>query len=84
MTRHCRLNSHTLQFSVTDFFFEKSIEHSIDIMFVRWTALMEACNFGHRSIVEILLRRAPTPLDLDAVNLRGQTAAEVGIGITKI
>ena len=37
---------------------------------------MEACNFGHRPIVDLLLRSAPT-LDLDAVNLRGQTASEV-------
>ncbi len=36
---------------------------------------MEACNFGHRSVVELLLE-APG-LDLEAVNLRGQTADQV-------
>ena len=40
----------------------------------RWTALMEACNFGHKHIVELLLQTAPNTLDLDAVNIRGQMA----------
>ena len=43
----------------------------------RWTALMEACNFGHRAIVELLLT-APS-LDLEAINLRGQRADEVAM-----
>ena len=34
----------------------------------RWTALMEACNFGHEPIVALLLLQPS--LDLDAVNLR--------------
>jgi ankyrin repeat protein len=36
---------------------------------------MEACNFGHKLIVEALLKSAN--LDLDAVNLRGQRADDV-------
>ncbi len=43
----------------------------------RWTALMEACNFGHRSIVELLI--AVPSLDLEAINLRGQRADEVAM-----
>lgn len=43
----------------------------------RWTALMEACNFGHRSIVDLLLT-VPS-LDLEARNLRGQRADEVAL-----
>jgi hypothetical protein len=41
----------------------------------RWTALMEACNFGHKAIVELLL--AMPSIDLEATNLRGQKAEEV-------
>ena len=44
---------------------------------LRWTALMEACNFGHKSIVEVLLS-APN-IDLDSVNLRGQRADDVAV-----
>lgn len=36
---------------------------------------MEACNFGHQPIVELLLT-LPC-IDLDAVNLRGQRAEDV-------
>ena len=36
---------------------------------------MEACNFGHKYIVEILL--GASNIDLDAVNLRGQRADDV-------
>ena len=42
----------------------------------RWTALMEACNFGHKHIVDLLLAVAPT-IDMDAVNIRGQMAEDV-------
>ena len=38
---------------------------------------MEACNFGHRPIVELLLTVAH--VDLDAVNLRGQRAEDVAV-----
>merc|ERR1711963_512238 len=41
----------------------------------RWTSLMEACNFGHKAIVEILL--SVPSLDLEAMNIRGQRADEV-------
>lgn len=41
----------------------------------RWTALMDASNFGHKAIVEVLLK-VPS-VDLDAVNLRGQKADDV-------
>ncbi len=41
----------------------------------RWTALMEACNFGHQKVVELLL--CATGVDFEAVNLRGQRADEV-------
>ena len=41
----------------------------------RWTSLMEACNFGHKAIVELLLN-VPS-LDLEAMNIRGQRADEV-------
>ena len=41
----------------------------------RWTALMEACNFGHKLVVELLIR-VPN-IDFEAVNLRGQRAEEV-------
>lgn len=43
----------------------------------RWTALMEASNFGHTAVVELLLAAADNPVDLDAVNIRGQRAEEV-------
>ena len=36
---------------------------------------MEACNFGHKAIVELLLT-VPS-LDLEAMNIRGQRADEV-------
>ena len=36
---------------------------------------MEACNFGHKKIVELLL--AVPSLDLEAMNIRGQRADEV-------
>jgi len=36
---------------------------------------MEACNFGHKVIVEALV--AMPAIDLDAVNLRGQKADDV-------
>ena len=46
---------------------------------------MEACNFGHKKIVELLL--AVPSLDLEAMNIRGQRADEVaasrGINISK-
>ena len=41
---------------------------------------MEACNFGHKQIVEILLNGPATRtsvLDIDAVNIRGQSAEDV-------
>ena len=38
---------------------------------------MEACNFGHTAIVELLL--ATPNIDLDAVNLRGQRAEDVAL-----
>ena len=41
----------------------------------RWNSLMEACNFGHKAIVEILL--SVPSLDLEAMNIRGQRADEV-------
>ena len=41
----------------------------------RWTVLMEAASFGQDSVVAALL--SVPGLELDAVNLRGQTAAEV-------
>ena len=43
---------------------------------------MEACNFGHKHIVEILLNgpaSRTSVLDLDAVNIRGQSAEDVAI-----
>ena len=43
----------------------------------RWTALMEACNFGHRPIVELLLGVAN--IDLEAMNIRGQHAEDVAM-----
>ena len=36
---------------------------------------MEACNFGHEAVVEILVTQPD--LDFEAVNLRGQTAQDV-------
>ena len=46
---------------------------------------MEACNFGHKKIVELLL--AVPSLDLEAMNIRGQRADEVaasrGINISE-
>ena len=50
------------------------------IFIQRWTALMEACNFGHKQIVEVLLSGPASRnsiLDLDAVNIRGQSAEDV-------
>ena len=41
---------------------------------------MEACNFGHKQIVEILLNgpaSRTSVLDIDAVNIRGQSAEDV-------
>jgi ankyrin repeat protein len=41
---------------------------------------MEACNFGHKHIVEILLNGPASRnsvLDLDAVNIRAQSAEDV-------
>ena len=43
----------------------------------RWTALMEACNFGHRPIVELLL--SVPNIDLEAMNIRGQHAEDVAM-----
>ena len=43
----------------------------------RWTALMEACNFGHRPIVELLL--SIPNIDLEAMNIRGQHAEDVAM-----
>ena len=43
----------------------------------RWTALMEACNFGHRAVVELLL--SVPSIDLEAMNIRGQRADEVAL-----
>ncbi|XP_059094962.1 uncharacterized protein LOC131889792 isoform X2 [Tigriopus californicus] len=43
----------------------------------RWTALMEACNFGHKSVVELLVQ--VPQIDFDAINLRGQRAQDVAI-----
>ena len=43
----------------------------------RWTALMEATSFGQTEIVSILL--AVPGIELDAVNIRGQTALEVAL-----
>ena len=47
---------------------------------------MEACNFGHKKIVELLL--AVPSLDLEAMNIRGQRADEVaasrGINISYV
>ncbi|CAB4056942.1 unnamed protein product [Lepeophtheirus salmonis] len=42
-----------------------------------WTALMEACNFGHRDIVEYLV--SISNIDLEAINLRGQRAEDVAL-----
>ena len=36
---------------------------------------MEACNFGHRPIVDLLL--SVPNIDLEAMNIRGQRADEV-------
>ena len=43
----------------------------------RWTAIMEACNFGHKNVVEALLKMPS--IDLEAVNLRGQRAEDVAM-----
>ena len=43
----------------------------------RWTALMEACNFGHRAVLELLL--SVPSIDLEAMNIRGQRADEVAM-----
>ena len=41
----------------------------------KWTALMEAASFGQSEVVSLLL--TVPGIELDAVNIRGQTAAEV-------
>lgn len=38
---------------------------------------MEACNFGHKSVVELLVQ--VPQIDFDAINLRGQRAQDVAI-----
>ena len=38
---------------------------------------MEACNFGHKNVVEALLKMPS--IDLEAVNLRGQRAEDVAM-----
>ena len=38
---------------------------------------MEACNFGHRPIVELLL--GVPNIDLEAMNIRGQHAEDVAM-----
>ena len=43
----------------------------------RWTVLMEAASFGQSQVVSSLLTLPD--LELDAVNIRGQTAAEVAL-----
>ena len=40
---------------------------------------MQASNFGHTAVVELLLAAADNPVDLDAVNIRGQRAEEVAV-----
>ncbi|QQP57037.1 Uncharacterized protein FKW44_001896 [Caligus rogercresseyi] len=42
-----------------------------------WTAIMEACNFGHKEIVNYLI--SIPNIDLEAVNLRGQRAEDVAV-----
>ena len=44
----------------------------------QWTALMEAASFGQAGCVSLLV--AEPTCELDAVNIRGQTAAEVAAG----
>ena len=41
----------------------------------KWTALMEAASFGQSEVVSLLL--TVPGIELDVVNIRGQTAAEV-------
>ena len=41
----------------------------------KWTALMEAASFGQSAVVSLLL--TVPGIELDAVNIRGQTAMEV-------
>ena len=41
----------------------------------KWTPLMEAASFGQSEIVSLLLN--VPGIELDAVNIRGQTAAEI-------
>ena len=43
----------------------------------QWTVLMEAASFGQTEVVSKLL--TIPDLELDAVNIRGQTAAEVAM-----
>ncbi len=43
----------------------------------QWTVLMEAASFGQTEVVSKLL--TIPDLELDAVNIRGQTAAEVAL-----
>ena len=47
------------------------------IFLVQWTVLMEAASFGQTEVVSKLL--TIPDLELDAVNIRGQTAAEVAL-----
>ena len=39
--------------------------------------VLQASNFGHTAVVELLLGASDNPVDLDAVNIRGQRAEEV-------
>ena len=38
---------------------------------------LQASNFGHTAVVELLLTATDNPVDLDAVNIRGQRAEDV-------
>ena len=45
---------------------------------LNWQNLaLQASNFGHTAVVELLLAATDNPVDLDAVNIRGQRAEEV-------
>ena len=50
---------------------------SFDCNIDQWTVLMEAASFGQTEVVSKLL--TIPDLELDAVNIRGQTAAEVAM-----
>ena len=50
---------------------------SFDCNINQWTVLMEAASFGQTEVVSKLL--TIPDLELDAVNIRGQTAAEVAM-----